>query len=231
MDESLKEKSREGLLDSPDSGLPPSPSPPFYSLSPGSGEGRAGGGSSGADPPAQGHRREAKDGKVVRAGEMGEKGRESPGAGGAARTEPGAPPSAAAPSAPPGLRGTAGGFCCAPGWRHRGGTPAEAPESKARSSPPSCGAQRAGTALPGPCRLPPASAPGCAPASRGPPGLPVQPRLLEPPLKREREELVRTGCRREEFVRTGCRRLPGESVWGHGLGKAAGPCPLLGFGA
>ncbi|KFO71447.1 Protein FAM101A [Cuculus canorus] len=33
MDESLKEKSREGLLDSPDSGLPPSPSPPFYSLS------------------------------------------------------------------------------------------------------------------------------------------------------------------------------------------------------
>lgn len=64
MDESLKEKSREGLLDSPDSGLPPSPSPPFYSLSPG--EGRAGG-SGGADPPAPGHRREAKDGKVVRA--------------------------------------------------------------------------------------------------------------------------------------------------------------------
>ncbi|XP_025970390.2 refilin-A [Dromaius novaehollandiae] len=62
MDESLKEKSREGLLDSPDSGLPPSPSPPFYSLSPGSGEGRAGG-SGGADPP--GHRREAKDGKVM----------------------------------------------------------------------------------------------------------------------------------------------------------------------
>lgn len=62
MDESLKEKSREGLLDSPDSGLPPSPSPPFYSLSPG--EGRAGG-SGGAEPP--GHRREAKDGKVVRA--------------------------------------------------------------------------------------------------------------------------------------------------------------------
>ncbi|XP_066500874.1 refilin-A [Hoplias malabaricus] len=34
MDESLKGKNREGLLDSPDSGLPPSPSPPFYSLSP-----------------------------------------------------------------------------------------------------------------------------------------------------------------------------------------------------
>uniref|UniRef100_A0A452F8C0 Refilin A n=1 Tax=Capra hircus TaxID=9925 RepID=A0A452F8C0_CAPHI len=37
MEESLKEKSREGVLDSPDSGLPPSPSPspPFYSLAPG----------------------------------------------------------------------------------------------------------------------------------------------------------------------------------------------------
>lgn len=89
MDESLKEKSREGLLDSPDSGLPPSPSPPFYSLSPG--EGRAGG-SGGADPPATGHRREAKDGKVVRAkpwalgsdlsGPRGEKVWLSPGVGG-----------------------------------------------------------------------------------------------------------------------------------------------------
>uniref|UniRef100_A0A1A8FH19 Family with sequence similarity 101, member A n=1 Tax=Nothobranchius korthausae TaxID=1143690 RepID=A0A1A8FH19_9TELE len=34
MDESLKGKNREGLLDSPDSGLPPSPSPPFCSMSP-----------------------------------------------------------------------------------------------------------------------------------------------------------------------------------------------------
>ncbi|XP_062854751.1 refilin-A [Trichomycterus rosablanca] len=34
MEESLKGKSREGLLDSPDSGLPPSPSPPFCPLSP-----------------------------------------------------------------------------------------------------------------------------------------------------------------------------------------------------
>ncbi|XP_028914671.1 refilin-A isoform X2 [Ornithorhynchus anatinus] len=42
MEESLKERSREGLLDSPDSGLPPSPSPPFYALSP---DGRAAGGS------------------------------------------------------------------------------------------------------------------------------------------------------------------------------------------
>lgn len=36
MEESLKGKSREGLLDSPDSGLPPSPSPPFCPLSPAS---------------------------------------------------------------------------------------------------------------------------------------------------------------------------------------------------
>lgn len=42
MDESLKGKNREGLLDSPDSGLPPSPSPPFCSLSPGLIESRAG---------------------------------------------------------------------------------------------------------------------------------------------------------------------------------------------
>ncbi|CAL8247500.1 unnamed protein product [Merluccius merluccius] len=35
MDDSLKGKNRDGLLDSPDSGLPPSPSPPFCSLSPG----------------------------------------------------------------------------------------------------------------------------------------------------------------------------------------------------
>ncbi|KAJ7309746.1 hypothetical protein JRQ81_007810 [Phrynocephalus forsythii] len=42
MEESLKEKNREGLLDSPDSGLPPSPSPPFYSLAPGVVESRAG---------------------------------------------------------------------------------------------------------------------------------------------------------------------------------------------
>ncbi|KAM9194099.1 refilin-A-like [Dugong dugon] len=35
MEESLREQSREGLLDSPDSGLPPSPSPPFYSPAPG----------------------------------------------------------------------------------------------------------------------------------------------------------------------------------------------------
>lgn len=33
MEESLKGKNREGLLDSPDSGLPPSPSPPFCPLS------------------------------------------------------------------------------------------------------------------------------------------------------------------------------------------------------
>lgn len=45
MEESLKEQSREGLLDSPDSGLPPSPSPspPFYALAPGILDARAGG--------------------------------------------------------------------------------------------------------------------------------------------------------------------------------------------
>ncbi|KAL0979485.1 hypothetical protein UPYG_G00185720 [Umbra pygmaea] len=42
MDDSLKGKNREGLLDSPDSGLPPSPSPPFYPLSPGLLESRSG---------------------------------------------------------------------------------------------------------------------------------------------------------------------------------------------
>lgn len=159
MDESLKEKSREGLLDSPDSGLPPSPSPPFYSLSPG--EGRAGGGSSGADPPAQGHRREAKDGKVVRAGEgrEGEKRRESRGAGGTARTR-----SLGAPSAPPGLRGTAGGFLLCSGVvaPQRGDISSDnKPESEARSSVPSCSTRRS---------VPAASSIGCAPASRIPPG-------------------------------------------------------------
>ncbi|KAI4821045.1 hypothetical protein KUCAC02_028997 [Chaenocephalus aceratus] len=42
MDDSLKGKNREGLLDSPDSGLPPSPSPPFCSLSPGLIDSRSG---------------------------------------------------------------------------------------------------------------------------------------------------------------------------------------------
>ncbi|XP_074061512.1 refilin-A [Macrotis lagotis] len=41
MEDSLEERGREGLLDSPDSGLPPSPSPPFYSPGPGIVEGRA----------------------------------------------------------------------------------------------------------------------------------------------------------------------------------------------
>ncbi|XP_019362658.1 PREDICTED: filamin-interacting protein FAM101A isoform X1 [Gavialis gangeticus] len=58
MDDSLKDKSRDGLLDSPDSGLPPSPSPPFYSLSPG----LAG---PGTDQLGHGHRKEAKEGRVI----------------------------------------------------------------------------------------------------------------------------------------------------------------------
>ncbi|XP_037365766.1 refilin-A [Talpa occidentalis] len=53
MEESLKEKSREGLLDSPDSGLPPSPSPspPFYSLAPGILDARAGAAGASSEPP------------------------------------------------------------------------------------------------------------------------------------------------------------------------------------
>lgn len=65
MDDSLKGKNREGLLDSPDSGLPPSPSPPFYSLSPGLLESRSG---SCTTPVEQHHgfyRKESKEGKLV----------------------------------------------------------------------------------------------------------------------------------------------------------------------
>uniref|UniRef100_A0A8C8SCT5 Refilin A n=1 Tax=Pelusios castaneus TaxID=367368 RepID=A0A8C8SCT5_9SAUR len=62
MDGSLQEKSREGQLDSPDSGLPPSPSPPFYSLAPGLLEGRAGANSAGPDRPGHGPR---KEGRVI----------------------------------------------------------------------------------------------------------------------------------------------------------------------
>ncbi|VCW69529.1 unnamed protein product, partial [Gulo gulo] len=59
MEESLKEKSREGLLDSPDSGLPPSPSPspPFYSLAPGILDARAGGAGASSEPPGPGEAR------------------------------------------------------------------------------------------------------------------------------------------------------------------------------
>ncbi|ELW65472.1 Protein FAM101A [Tupaia chinensis] len=57
MEDSPKEQSREGLLDSPDSGLPPSPgpSPPFYSLAPGILDARAGGGA--PEPPGPGEAR------------------------------------------------------------------------------------------------------------------------------------------------------------------------------
>ncbi|XP_059532252.1 refilin-A [Myotis daubentonii] len=55
MEDSPTERGREGLLDSPDSGLPPSPSPspPFYSLEPGLLDARAGGAPS-AEPPGPG---------------------------------------------------------------------------------------------------------------------------------------------------------------------------------
>ncbi|XP_058137218.1 refilin-A [Dasypus novemcinctus] len=48
---SLAERSRGGLLDSPDSGLPPSPSPPFDAPAPGLLDARAGGSGAPAEPP------------------------------------------------------------------------------------------------------------------------------------------------------------------------------------
>ncbi|OCU02007.1 refilin-A [Xenopus laevis] len=65
MEDSLKEKSREGLLDSPDSGLPPSPSPPFYSISPGIADGRAECSSTPTYQPGYGYRKDVKEGKVI----------------------------------------------------------------------------------------------------------------------------------------------------------------------
>ncbi|XP_029016722.1 refilin-A [Betta splendens] len=65
MDESLKGKNREGLLDSPDSGLPPSPSPPFCSLSPAPVEPRSG---SCATPVESHHgcsKKESREGKLL----------------------------------------------------------------------------------------------------------------------------------------------------------------------
>ncbi|XP_036955297.1 refilin-A [Acanthopagrus latus] len=65
MDDSLKGKNREGLLDSPDSGLPPSPSPPFCSLSPGLIESRSGS----CTTPVESHhgyyRKESREGKLL----------------------------------------------------------------------------------------------------------------------------------------------------------------------
>lgn len=65
MEDSLKDKNREGLLDSPDSGLPPSPSPPFYSISPGISESRAEGSTTPTYYPGYAYKREVKEGKVV----------------------------------------------------------------------------------------------------------------------------------------------------------------------
>uniref|UniRef100_A0A2K5DB65 Refilin A n=1 Tax=Aotus nancymaae TaxID=37293 RepID=A0A2K5DB65_AOTNA len=61
MEDSLKEPGREGLLDSPDSGLPPSPSPspPFYSLAPGILDARAGGGGASSKSPGPSEARAA----------------------------------------------------------------------------------------------------------------------------------------------------------------------------
>lgn len=66
MDDSLKGKNREGLLDSPDSGLPPSPSPPFCSLSPGLIESRSGSCSTPVDSHHGFYKKEGREGKLVR---------------------------------------------------------------------------------------------------------------------------------------------------------------------
>ncbi|XP_073483780.1 refilin-A [Lithobates pipiens] len=65
MEDSLKDKNREGLLDSPDSGLPPSPSPPFYSISPGISESRAEGSTTPTHYPGYAYRKEVKEAKVI----------------------------------------------------------------------------------------------------------------------------------------------------------------------
>lgn len=67
MDDSLKGKNREGLLDSPDSGLPPSPSPPFCSLSPGLLESRSGSCSTPVESHHGSDKKESRDGKLVSA--------------------------------------------------------------------------------------------------------------------------------------------------------------------
>lgn len=76
MEESLKEQSREGLLDSPDSGLPPSPSPspPFYSLAPGILDARAGGAGASSELPGPGEARAVSAGTGQEEGEKGGKG-------------------------------------------------------------------------------------------------------------------------------------------------------------
>lgn len=66
MDDSLKGKNREGLLDSPDSGLPPSPSPPFCSLSPALIESRSGSCTTPIESLHGYYKKESREGKLVR---------------------------------------------------------------------------------------------------------------------------------------------------------------------
>ncbi|KAM4577650.1 refilin-A [Odontesthes bonariensis] len=65
MDDSLKGKNREGLLDSPDSGLPPSPSPPFCSLSPALIESRSGSCTTPVESQHGYYKKESREGKLL----------------------------------------------------------------------------------------------------------------------------------------------------------------------
>ncbi|XP_008335922.1 refilin-A [Cynoglossus semilaevis] len=65
MDDSLKGKNREGLLDSPDSGLAPSPGPPFCSPSPGLTESRSGSCPTPVESQPGCYRRENREGKLL----------------------------------------------------------------------------------------------------------------------------------------------------------------------
>ncbi|KAM6423033.1 refilin-A [Liasis olivaceus] len=65
MENSIKEKNRESLLDSPDSGLPPSPSPPFYSLSLGGAESKATGKNPCLEAVDHGPVRDGQEGRLI----------------------------------------------------------------------------------------------------------------------------------------------------------------------
>lgn len=70
MEDGPKAQGREGLLDSPDSGLPPSPSPspPFYALAPGTLDARTGGAGVSSEPPGAGQARAVRTRRRATAG-------------------------------------------------------------------------------------------------------------------------------------------------------------------